>query len=90
MVYKFVDQLVYLGDFMAVVSVKVPEWVREKMKAYNKVVDWPEEIRRSIIARIEEVERVRAVDEAVKLLRGVTPAPRGTARTLVREDRDRH
>jgi len=75
---------------MAVVSVKVPRWVREKMKAYGEVVDWPEEIRRLIVLKIEETERIRAVEEAVKLLETVTPAPRGTAQTLVREDRDSH
>ncbi len=75
---------------MAVVSVKVPKWVREKMKAYGEVVNWPEEIRKSIIAKIEEIERVRAVEEAIKLLEAIPPAPRGTAEALVREDRDSH
>lgn len=75
---------------MGVVSVKVPKWVREKMKAYGEDVDWPEEIRRMIIARIEEVERIRAVEKAVKLLMSIPPAPKGTAEALVREDRDRH
>ena len=75
---------------MAVVSVKVPQWVREKMKAYDEVVEWPEEIRRLIIAKIEELERIRAVENAIKLLEAVPPAPKGTAEDLVREDRDRH
>ncbi len=75
---------------MAVVSVKVPKWVREKMKEYSDVVEWPEEIRRQIIAKIEELEREKAVEKAVKLLEAVPPAPKGTARALVREDRDRH
>lgn len=75
---------------MAVVSVKVPKWVREKMKAYGEVVEWPEEIRRLIIAKIEELERIRAVEKAIKLLEAIPPAPKGTAEALVREDRDRH
>lgn len=75
---------------MAVVSVKVPEWVREKMKAYGEAVNWPEEIRRSIIAKIEELERIRAVEEAVNLLEAIPPAPKGTAEDLVRKDRDSH
>lgn len=75
---------------MAVVSVKVPKWVREKMKAYGEVVEWPEEIRRLIIAKIEELERIRAVEKAIKLLEQIPPAPKGTAEALVREDRDRH
>jgi hypothetical protein len=75
---------------MAVVSVKVPKWVREKMKAYGEVVEWPEEIRRLIITKIEELERIRAVEKAIKLLDAIPPAPKGTAEALVREDRDRH
>jgi len=75
---------------MAVVSVKVPKWVKERMRAYSEVVNWPAEIRSLIIARIEEIERIRAVKEAVKLLEAIPPAARGTAETLVREDRDSH
>jgi len=75
---------------MAVVSVKVPKWVREKMKAYGEVVEWPAEIRRLIISKIEEIERVNAVERAIKLLEQIPPTPKGTAEELVREDRDRH
>lgn len=72
------------------VSVKVPRWLKEKMKQYEDVVNWPEEIRRSIINKLEELERERAVEEAIELLENVRPAPRGTAATLVKEDRDSH
>jgi len=75
---------------MAVVSVKVPKWVREKMNAYSEAVEWPEEIRRLIITKIEEFERIRAVEKAIKLLEQIPPTPKGTAEDLVREDRDRH
>lgn len=74
----------------AVVSVKVPRELKEKMEAYASVVDWAEEIRGWIARRVEELERVRAVEEAVKILEGVAPAPQGAAEALVREDRDRH
>jgi hypothetical protein len=40
---------------MAVVSVKVLEWVKEKMKELSNVVNWPEEIRNFIIAKINEI-----------------------------------
>jgi hypothetical protein len=75
---------------MAVVSVKVPKWVKEKMKTYSEDVEWPEEIRKLIIAKIEELERKRAVERAIELLEGVPPAPKGTAEALVRKDRDSH
>ena len=60
------------------------------MREYSEVVEWPEEIRRLIIAKIEELKRIRAVEEAVKLLEQISPAPKGTAGNLVREDRERH
>ena len=75
---------------MSVVSVKIPKRVKEKMKEYGDIVNWPEEIRESIIAKIEEVERSKALDEAIKLLEGIPSTPRGTARALMREDRDSH
>jgi|YelNatPaOPRAMG01_1025707.scaffolds.fasta_scaffold126107_2 hypothetical protein len=75
---------------MSVISVKVPKRIREKMREYSGIINWPEEIRGLITAKIEEVERKKAVEEAIKLLEGVSSKPRGTARTLVREDRDSH
>ena len=75
---------------MSVVSVKVPKWVKEKMRTYAGTVEWPEEIRKLLIAKVEELERVRAVEDAVKLLETIPTAPKGTFKTLVREDRDSH
>ncbi|MEM2082853.1 MAG: hypothetical protein QXU06_00830 [Candidatus Bathyarchaeia archaeon] len=72
---------------MSVVSVKVPKWLKEKMKKHGSV-NWPEEIRRAIMAKIEEIERIQAVEEAIRLLEAVPSAPSGTAKALVREDRD--
>ena len=42
---------------MSVVSVKVPKRVKEKMREYSKIINWPEEIRGLINTRIEEFER---------------------------------
>ncbi len=75
---------------MSVVSVKVPKWVREKMKTYDEVVEWPEEIRRLIIGKIEELERIRTIEKAISLLEAIPRAPKGTAKDLVRRDRDSH
>ena len=75
---------------MSVVSVKVPRWVKEKMRKYKGSVNWPEEVRKAILAKLEELERREAVEEAVELLEKVRPARRGTALRLVREDRDSH
>ncbi|MEM0337691.1 MAG: hypothetical protein QW173_03065 [Candidatus Caldarchaeum sp.] len=54
------------------VSVKVPHRVKDKMKEYEDVVNWSKEIRKSIINKLEELER--AVEEAIKVAmnRGIT------------------
>ncbi|MEM1967653.1 MAG: hypothetical protein QXO86_07280 [Nitrososphaerota archaeon] len=75
---------------MSVISVKVHKSIKERMEKFRGVVDWPEEIRRAIVAKLEELERKQAVEEAVKLLEKVKPATLGTAAELVREDRDSH
>ena len=75
---------------MSVVSVKVSPWVREKMRAHAGSIRWPDEIRSFLQDRIEELEREKALDEAIELLESLPAAPRGTAKLLVREDRDSH
>jgi len=75
---------------LPVVSVKVPDWVREKMRAYSRIVNWAEEIRQMITAKIEEIEREQAVNKAVKILASLPQTSKGTAKILVREDRDSH
>jgi hypothetical protein len=64
--------------------------MKEKMKEYGEAVNWPEEIRRLITAKIEELERNKTLEEAIKLLERTPPTPRGTAKALMREDRDSH
>jgi hypothetical protein len=38
------------------------------MKELSNVINWPEEIRNFIITKINEIERVRAVERAIKIL----------------------
>ena len=91
LVYQiFIYSILFWYTWMSVVSVKVPRWVKEKMKEYKDLVNWPEEIRRAIIAKLEELERRRTVEKAIELLEKVRPAREGTALKLVREDRDSH
>ena len=75
---------------MAVVSIKIPECLRQRMREYSDKINWPEEIRKIITAKIEELEREKAIEDAVKMVEPIPTAPRGTVGTLVREDRDRH
>ncbi|MEM2996739.1 MAG: hypothetical protein QXK52_04440 [Candidatus Bathyarchaeia archaeon] len=75
---------------MPVISVKVPDQIKERMEKYKDRVYWPDEIRKLIAAKLEEIERREAVDRAIRLLEGIPPAGRGTAESLVREDREGH
>ena len=75
---------------MSVVSVKVSPWVRAKMRAHANSIRWSDEIRRFLQDRLEELERERALDEAIELLESLPTVPRGTAKSLMREDRDSH
>ena len=75
---------------MSVVSVKVSPWVREKMRVHADSVQWSQEIRQFLQERLEELEREKALEEAMKLRETLPPVPRGTAISLMREDRDSH
>ncbi len=75
---------------MPVVSVKVPRDIKDKMSLYRDKVNWPEEIRKFLAAKIEELEREEALKKALSLLKNVRPTPKGTAEALVREDRESH
>ena len=69
---------------------KVPPSVKQKMMDYEKEVDWPEEIRKMIVERIESLDRDRAMREVLGMLEDIPSAPKGTASRLVRKDRDSH
>ncbi|WP_297470941.1 hypothetical protein [Thermococcus sp.] len=71
---------------MAVISVRVPDELKEKMKKYD--INWSEEIRRFITARIREEEKKKTIKLMHELLVGGTQAEEGTAKRYVREDRD--
>jgi len=75
---------------MSVVSVKVPKEIKDKMRKTKGKVDWPEEIRRSIIEKIEEIERKETIENVEKLLAKLPVQPRRAISRLVREDRGTH
>ncbi|MDV3294181.1 MAG: hypothetical protein LYZ70_07910, partial [Nitrososphaerales archaeon] len=75
---------------MSVISVKVPEDVKEKMKKTKDRVDWPEEIRNFVARRVEELEKTRRLEEVKGLLADLPIQPRGSISRLVSEDRDSH
>jgi len=75
---------------VSVVSVKVPEEVKEKMKRTRDKVDWPEEIRNFIKDKVEELERRERVEKVERMLAELPTQAKGTASELVRYDRDSH
>jgi hypothetical protein len=75
---------------LSVVSVKVPPKVKEEMEKRKDTVEWPEEIRRFILDRLEREKRKENALKVEQMLRGVRKLPKGTSARLVREDRDHH
>jgi predicted transcriptional regulator len=72
--------------YMAVVTVRVPDDVKAKMKEVK--VNWSEEIRRFITQRIEDEERKRNLQKAIEILKGRKKVEKGFSAKSVREDRD--
>ncbi|GAB6101316.1 hypothetical protein JCM16138_05390 [Thermococcus atlanticus] len=72
----------------AVVSIRVPPELRREMKKYD--INWSEEIREFIKKRIEEEEKKQALQEVIQLVGSLPGVPEGTAKRIVREDRDSH
>ncbi|MEM0496104.1 MAG: hypothetical protein QXE95_01360 [Candidatus Nitrosocaldus sp.] len=73
---------------MEVISIRVPKRLKEMMKEVD--IDWSEEIRRFIEAKVKEHRKRLAVEEVEDMLDGIKGAERGTAERYVREDRDSH
>ncbi|MDI3476224.1 MAG: hypothetical protein PWQ79_2060 [Thermococcaceae archaeon] len=71
---------------MAVITVRVPDEIRAKMKTVK--VNWSEEIRKFIIHRIEEEERKKNIQKALEILEGKKSVEKGFSSKSVREDRD--
>lgn len=75
---------------MSVVSVKVSDKVKEKMKRTKDRVDWPQEIRAFIEGKLEELERRERAKKVERMLAKLPAQAKGTASELVRHDRDSH
>jgi hypothetical protein len=73
---------------MSVVSVKISDETKRKMKESNDRVEWASEIRAFIEARLDQARREEALERVEKMLKDQPRAKRGTASKLVREDRD--
>jgi len=76
----------YMGS--TVMSIRIPPELKREMKKYD--INWSEEIRAFIRKRIEEEEKKRALNKVIKLVESLPGVPEGTAKRLVREDREGH
>ena len=74
---------------MSVFSVKIKRELKEKMEKYRDRVNWAEEVRRFIEARIRELEAEENYERILsELERARWSVPRGFSARSVREDRD--
>lgn len=69
-------------------SFKIPEELREKMKELKDQVEWSEELREYIKKRIREIEGKKKLDKAHEMIKKTSSSPIGTAKKIVREERD--
>ncbi len=72
-----------------VVSFKVRREIKRKMDRYRGEINWSEELRRFVEARIRELEARENLRRVVEeLSKASWSVPRGFASSSVREDRD--
>jgi|GEM_PF-547393 len=84
-IFRFTTKVI-----VSVISVKVPERVKEKMKLTKDKVDWPQEIRAFIEGKVEELERRERVEKVERMLANLPAQAQGTAAELVKHDRVGH
>ncbi|AEC51949.1 hypothetical protein PNA2_1033 [Pyrococcus sp. NA2] len=71
---------------MEVVSFRIPRELKKKMKDVD--INWSEEIRKFIEAKVREYRKKKALEEIDLMLSNLPKTERGTARKYVREYRD--
>ncbi|MBO3753698.1 MAG: CopG family transcriptional regulator [Candidatus Brockarchaeota archaeon] len=73
-----------------IIAVKVSRELKKKMKTLKKEVNWPEEIRRFIEAKVREVEAKKTIERITREIENTEGVPKGFVVKLVREDRESH
>ena len=71
---------------MEVISFRIPKDLKKAMKEVE--INWSEEIRKFIEAKVREYKRKKALEEIDAMLADLPRVKRGTVRSYVREDRD--
>lgn len=69
-----------------VVSLRVPRELKKRMKSID--INWSEEIREFIEARVREHKKKKAIEGIDEMLKNIKKVEMGTAAKYVREDRD--
>ncbi len=76
---------------MSVVSFRVDRKIKEKMEKYKGRINWAEELRRFVEAKIRELEAEENLQRIINELEKMPfKTPSGFSRASVREDRDRN
>ncbi len=69
-----------------ILSIRVPRKLKEKMRKYN--IDWAEEIRKFLEARVRSLELLELLDEIED--RAKERTTRIDTTTIIREEREKH
>lgn len=80
--------LIWCSIMSVVISIRIPRKLKEQMDMLREHVNWSEEIRRFLEKRVEEIRRMKVLEEVRRVIEGLPEVPRGTVTSYVREDRD--
>jgi hypothetical protein len=73
-----------------VLSIRISKDVKRRMDELRDVVDWNDEIKRFLEARVDELYRRKTIEEVRRVVELLPEMPRGSVTKYVREDRDSH
>ena len=69
-------------------SVRVSKDVKNRMDGPRDIVDWNDEIKRFLEARVDELYRRKIIEEVRRVVELLPEMPRGSITKYVRGDRD--
>jgi len=73
-----------------VLSIRISKDVKRRMDELRDVVDWNDEIKRFLEARVDELYRWKIIEEVRRVVELLPEMPRGSVTKYVRGDRDSH
>jgi hypothetical protein len=73
-----------------VLSIRISKDVKRRMDELRDVVNWNDEIKRFLEARVDELYRRKTIEEVRRVVELLPEMPRGSVTKYVREDRDSH